>query len=474
MQIAALLLYAASSVFSVADLSRVVQANETNVAFAIEATLLHDGWAHYPYFAVSDDSGSVILRRGADIPSKRLKSGDTVRLTGVTTQGERRFSCADCTQADVIRKGKPLPPVNASISDFNKGRLDARFVELHGTIRNVFRDEITGKYVYFVLADASDAAYAAFRDESEQDYSFLLGCTVTVTGICNPDEGGARHHFGRMLIAKDSNAIVILRNPPWWTPARLFTVILVLLLTLVAILVWNRSLRAQVERRSRELVKERLAHIESELKVGERTRLAVELHDTISQNLTGAALEINTVEQTLREDPDSALRHLALAAKTLSSSRLELRNCIWDLRSCALEEGDMSEAIRRTLEPYVEETALTVRFNVPRAIFSDNTAHTLMRIIRELVLNAVRHGHAKSIWIAGSREDGRLLFSVRDNGCGFDPDSAPGVSNGHFGLQGIRERIKKFKGTVSVRSTPGTGAKVTIGFDLPKDDSEKA
>ena len=473
MLFAATLLFAVSSASTVADLSKAVQANKTNVTFSIKCRILHDGWAHYPYFAVADESGTVMLRRSSGISHSRLKAGDFVRLSGVTTLGERRFSCADCNHLDVIRKGEPIPPPKTSIRDFNNGLADSRFIEMQGTVRDVFRDEITHKYVYFVLADASDAVYAAFRDETQKSYSFLLGCAISVTGICNPDEGGARHHFGRMLIVKDFESIKTIRSPAWWTPARLFCLVLVLLLALGTILVWNRSLHIQVERRSEELVKERLAHIESELKVDERTRLAVELHDTISQNLTGTALEINTVERTMHDDPEEALRHLTLAAKTLSSSRLELRNCIWDLRSHALEEGDMSAAIRRTLEPYIEDTSLTIRFNVPREIFSDNTAHTLMRIIRELVLNAVRHGHATSVWIAGSRESGRLLFSVRDNGSGFNPDTAPGVIHGHFGLQGIRERIKKFKGSVNIRSSPGAGAKITIGFDLPDNGTTK-
>ena len=303
-------------------------------------------------------------------------------------------------------------------------------------------------------------------------------CTVEIRGTCVMETERMSQNLafprirGFLIALRTPDDVRILARPPWWTPTRLLVAICGLLLALAAIFVWNVLLRRLAERRGRELMSEQLARVESELKVSERTRLSVELHDTLSQNLIGASMEINTAEQLVSDD--EALRHLGIASKTLKSSRDELRNCLWDLRSEALEEADMNEAIRKTLAPYIEDIDLQVRFNVPRALFTDNTAHTLMRIVRELVLNAVRHGHAKSIWIAGSREDGRLLFSVRDNGCGFDPDSAPGVSNGHFGLQGIRERIKKFKGTVSVRSTPGTGAKVTIGFDLPKDDSEKA
>ena len=59
-------------------------------------------------------------------------------------------------------------------------------------------------------------------------------------------------------------------------------------------------------------------------------------------------------------------------------------------------------------------------------------------------------------------DDGGISFSVRDDGCGFDPDAAPGPGQGHFGLQGIRERIRDFCGEMSVMSSRERGTKVTV------------
>ena len=55
-----------------------------------------------------------------------------------------------------------------------------------------------------------------------------------------------------------------------------------------------------------------------------------------------------------------------------------------------------------------------------------------------------------------------IRFSVRDDGTGFDPGSAPGPGQGHFGLQGIRERIRDFDGGVVVESSPAHGTKVVV------------
>ena len=153
--------------------------------------------------------------------------------------------------------------------------------------------------------------------------------------------------------------------------------------------------------------------------------------------------------------------------KTLNATNEELRNCIWDLRNHALEDVDLNEAIRKTLAPHVGDAELTVRFSVPRARISDNTAHHILRIVRELTVNALRHGQATQVKVAGAIEGDNLLFSVRDNGTGFDPRSVPGMEEGHFGLEGIRERVKEFAGTFSLDSRPGAGTKATVSLRLP-------
>ena len=206
----------------------------------------------------------------------------------------------------------------------------------------------------------------------------------------------------------------------------------------------------------------------------ERSRLAIELHDSISQNLTAASFQIDTAGRLLERNGAASRQHLVIAAKTISSCREELRNCIWDLRNQTLEDADMDSAIRKTLEQHLGDARLSVRFAVPREILSDNTAHTLLSILRELTANAVRHGHATAVKIAGAIEGGRLLFSVSDNGCGFDSAHCPGIAEGHFGLQGIRERIRPLHGDITVESSPDKGTRIAISIRIPDIKQEEA
>ena len=55
-----------------------------------------------------------------------------------------------------------------------------------------------------------------------------------------------------------------------------------------------------------------------------------------------------------------------------------------------------------------------------------------------------------------------LRFSVSDDGCGFDPKTCPGVAQGHFGLQGIRERVNQFDGEMAIESAPGKGSRISV------------
>ena len=396
--------------------------------------------------------------------------GDFIQAKGFP---ESTFFDINLTHAVWKRETAPKTPEtipnDLSIADFFTGKTNTQRPEhtLHGKLvrtrgRILSLPSGTDPEVFF-LSDGSRSIPIVAERLGANLHGLAIGCEVEVCGICLV-EVEAWHSImpsfkSVTIIPRRSSDIRMLSHPPWWTPTRMWILIGGLLALVIAVLIRNQI------QKHRAIA---LARLTTSLKVDERTRLAVELHDSIAQNLTGISLELDAAERLSDVDAAKMRKHLSIAMASLKSCRAELRNCLWDLRHQTLETNDMDSAIRQTLEPYAGKINLAIRFNVPRDFISDNTAHTILRIIRELTSNAILHGAATSVKIAGSIENGMLLFSVRDDGCGFDPNDYPNESQGHYGLLGIRERINSFEGEFDIVSKPGSGTKATVSIRLPQ------
>lgn len=361
-----------------------------------------------------------------------------------------------------------------------KPRYEGRRVRMQGTVRKVSAAE--ADFPSAVLETGGHDIPLDFSSRDAMPTGLTDGCQVEVSGICvlMTENGQPLSPFPRVkgfrLVCGKPDDIHILVRPPWWTPTHSLVLIGALLVGLAGILVWNVLLQRLSDRKGRALAKARLARDASELKVRERTRLATELHDTIVQNLTGAVMGLRAADRLYGTDRDAARRQIRLTARALDACRDELRNCIWDLRSCAFDEPCLEGVLRRTLAPLGSDAQIGISLPVLRTHLADGDVHALVCIIRELVLNAIRHGQATAIRIDGHRTSERLVLSVTDDGCGFDITTAPGISDGHYGLQGVRERVEALHGRLSLSSALGRGTTVSVDVPLPgkRDATEDA
>lgn len=294
------------------------------------------------------------------------------------------------------------------------------------------------------------------------------GSEVELTGVCIVETDSWRPNVvvpqvkGMALVMRSPNDVRIISGPPFLTVGRLSVAVVILLAFLLVAIVWNRVLNGLVNRRSRELIKEQIARTVSQFKIGERTRLAVELHDALSQNLAAVACLVGAARRAVDSGNATASEQLQTTERMLNSCRTELKHCLFDLRSDMLEQPKFADAIRVTLDQLHAKAEIVVRFGVPRTRMTDSTAHAILCIIRELVSNAIHHGKAGKIHVAGSIEGETLKFSVRDNGMGFDPNTCPGPREGHFGLDGIRDRVKRIGGDFRLDAAPGKGTYAVV------------
>ena len=439
-------------------------------------------WRHGRRALVKDGSGNLICTELNSATPPRI--GERIEVSGFQETDFYRTNLSRAVWRRATYNGTNPedgePPARMNARDVftdNDGhevknmQLFGKTVTIRGIVRSISTFGSDTERIYVESDDFLLPVDASACPDALDDVS--VGCTLDITGICiaETENWSATRMFPSIreifIAVRTPQDVTLIARPPWWTPVRLVTLIGALLAVLLGIFAWNVALRRRAELRGKELADEQLAHVASELKVVERTRLAVELHDSLSQTLTGISMGIDSALDIAGDASEELKKQLNYTSKTVEACRTELRNCLWDLRSQALEESDMNAAIQLALSQIVSKTALNVRFAVPRVRLSDKTTHTILRIIRELATNAVRHGHASAIKIAGSIDGEKLRFSVIDNGTGFDPDHAAGVGEGHFGLEGIRERVDRLDGEVDISSSHGRGTKVTVAFDIP-------
>jgi two-component system, NarL family, sensor kinase len=193
----------------------------------------------------------------------------------------------------------------------------------------------------------------------------------------------------------------------------------------------------------------------------ERARLARELHDGAVQQAIALIQRVDRIERHLeRGDRVQAVACAGSARHALVGLVEELRAVIGDLRPPALQELGLVRAVAMLVHRADPEMP-GVTVQVEGAERRLDPAHELAayRIIQEAWSNVLRHAHARhaSITIQYTREG--LVVSVRDDGTGFSPEHAS--RTGRWGLCGMHERAALIGGRLELRSTPGSGTKLT-------------
>ena len=191
----------------------------------------------------------------------------------------------------------------------------------------------------------------------------------------------------------------------------------------------------------------------------ERTRIARELHDSISQDLFSASLVATGLRKAL--PPGTKLRRQAESMElTLERTRREMRAMLMELRPVALESASLAAALTEMCRAYETQLGVSVAARVEVPDLSPPVEHAILRVVQEALGNAVRHGQPKTIDVAVATAADRITITIRDDGVGFDPGQ---VAERHgMGLQMMRERVEELGGAIHVESAPSKGTSVRV------------
>lgn len=239
-----------------------------------------------------------------------------------------------------------------------------------------------------------------------------------------------------------------------------------------ALAIQNARLFQSVSEQRKQLV---------EMQETERRRLAWEIHDDVSQSLTGLMMQLGAAQSLLPKSSDRA-RAVLKEAETLTGKTLEgVRRMIADLRPPVLDDLGLAPALRRLGDELRERAEVDVAFEVSglRGRLPPQIENTLFRIAQEALTNIRKHAQAQHAVISLQVERERVTLVVKDDGVGLRSrrDQArrrgdvllPGgwvVLRGHYGLVGMQERAALLGGTLQVQSAPGEGT--TLRVELPR------
>jgi signal transduction histidine kinase/ligand-binding sensor domain-containing protein len=196
----------------------------------------------------------------------------------------------------------------------------------------------------------------------------------------------------------------------------------------------------------------------------ERSRIARELHDTLIQGFSGVTMAMQALASQLPPSHERGTIEeiVADAGRSLSEGRQALE----ELRSGSDLQSGLSDAVAQLAHEVAETKKMSVNLNLVDCglALPPDVQYNLLRIVREAVVNAVRHSGAHSLKVSVQSTAQRVEVSVKDDGVGFDEAELSHV--GHYGLIGMRERAAHIGADLQMTSTLGQGTTVSVVMEM--------
>jgi signal transduction histidine kinase len=213
----------------------------------------------------------------------------------------------------------------------------------------------------------------------------------------------------------------------------------------------------------------RLVHQHDEVRDGERSRIARDIHDDLGQNLLALRIDLSLMQVATAGIHPAIHQKVAAMAGSLELAVKSLRAVINNLRPLALESG-LQRALELQLTEFTRISGVRHQFEAgpgswTSAASSGALDGMLYRVVQESLSNVARHAGASEVRVALARDGTRLTLRVQDDGIGM-PLAAAGGGSAGCGLAGMRARAAAAGGTLSVQSAPGAGTVILLNVPL--------
>jgi signal transduction histidine kinase len=227
----------------------------------------------------------------------------------------------------------------------------------------------------------------------------------------------------------------------------------------------NEDLERRVAERTAELrdayhhLQALSAHLQS-VREQEQARVAREIHDELGQALTGLKFELSRLAQRLRGHPGGVSEQAVRLAAVVDETIQNVRRISSELRPAILDDLGLVDTLEWHAEEFEKRTGIKCTLRTPRRRIEvgPDLGIALFRICQEALTNVARHARATAVRIVLTRNRGRVVLEVHDNGVGIPPAVVTGAKS--LGLLGMRERTRAFDGELVIRGAPGEGTVV--------------
>lgn len=207
-------------------------------------------------------------------------------------------------------------------------------------------------------------------------------------------------------------------------------------------------------------------HFQQLLLMEERATIARELHDSLAQVLSYLRIQLTLLKHAVPEENAPAQTIIADFSRELNNAWQQLRELLTTFR-LTLNHANLPAALQESLDGLQSQTQakLTLDCRLSSLALDAQKQVHLLQIVREAVLNAIKHAEASEIIVSCiTAADGTHTVTIRDNGIGIGEASEP---PGHYGLNIMRERAARLGGTLSFSQPPNGGTQVSVRFSTP-------
>ena len=221
------------------------------------------------------------------------------------------------------------------------------------------------------------------------------------------------------------------------------------------------ALAAELEAANQQLT-EYAARVEDLTITTERQRMARELHDTLSQGLAGLILQLEATDAHLNNNHTAKAQSIIGNAMEQARATLaDARRAIDDLRQSSLD--DLDSALHLEISRFTNATGIPILFHTDQIPpLPAPVTETLVRAVAEALTNVANHAQAHNAAVDVRMKDKSISVTIQDDGRGFDASAIP---SGHYGILGIKERVRLVNGSFEIQSNNGKGT--TIRIDIP-------